>query len=487
MIRKSQHVVARIFFAILLVCLTLSADCATSLAAPKLTVTANYGIVPISSGVAQELVIELADAPPTETGYETFVEFETPFGVLLSEGTPTPSNRFMLHPGEKLRLGYRWSGATPTGQPVDEIVTARIPMLNLSAQASFSVGIDLQIREIRLPREIPGGAVSRVDVVVYDAMHPDADISPILSAINVKPELVMTLLEEGPAGTQRPAGTPIVARFFGGIGASATEPTYPAGSFKMGMLAKDIEGRYLWRSIDGREPSIAPAVPGEYRINATLRADTGGPTTREFTSPPFRTTDFESTSTALPEPMASTVEIIARLNPNLKREAATQTADLVTAGKPHAAAAELGRYLRQTATPNPVQMLGRYVHAIIGGEMIVDDLAGGFIRDILKGYGQHGVLIVSKRGVKRWTARVGTEKYTLAPQGRIYEDERHIVIPFTSGTNFVVELEGSGQGATTLWKITPDGVNKKHYPQGKWNKSVTVYTSVLTPPPAKTK
>lgn len=146
------------------------------------------------------------------------------------------------------------------------------------------------------------------------------------------------------------------------------------------------------------------------------------------------------------------------------------------------AAALLGSSFNEIASQNAVQMLGRYTQALLASGGNMEELLP-FLQNFLKGYGDYGVLIMTRTGLQSWRAAAqNNQVFTNAPKGRVYVDDAYVVIPFSLGQNFVTTIAGSGKSVVNLWKIIPQGINTKHYPAGNWDKEITVYTERLLPP-----
>ena len=93
------------------------------------------------------------------------------------------------------------------------------------------------------------------------------------------------------------------------------------------------------------------------------------------------------------------------------------------------------------------------------------------------------MLVLTKSGIGSWKAlpEAGGNDAEVS-DGRTRPGDLHVVFPFRIGKNFVLKIDGSGKGGTSLWKVIPDGVNRKRYPQGNWRKEITVHTGRLLPP-----
>jgi hypothetical protein len=173
----------------------------------------------------------------------------------------------------------------------------------------------------------------------------------------------------------------------------------------------------------------------------------------------------------MPELLASSLGILARLDGSEASGAEKSAGEFLERGDEKGAISEIGLSMGRVFSSSRLPSLGRYAAALSASSGSGDEIAD-FLGQFVKGFGDCGVLLVSKAGLAGWSAENGT----------VYEGKRLLSIPFTSGENVKVSLTGSDGGAVSLWKIIPDGVNRKKYTSGKWIKEITVYTSEVTPP-----
>ncbi len=107
-----------------------------------------------------------------------------------------------------------------------------------------------------------------------------------------------------------------------------------------------------------------------------------------------------------------------------------------------------------------------------------------FLKSFLKGYGKYGVLIISDDSIEeiRATGRKRGKFWETVEDGnvpsnkfeRIYPASDAVYIPFSAGEVFIVDIVGSENGEAVFWKVLPDGINKKVWGPGKWEREVTV-------------
>jgi hypothetical protein len=355
---------------------------------------------------------------------------------------------------------------------VREVITADAPALGLSARASFDVGINLGIRSVTVLGGVLSGAFAPVRVEIEDSFHPDADIASVLSELGIKPDIRLDLAAAGDGQSSPPAADdPVVAKFLGGTPASSDRP-YSMPGFTSGRLVGGRDGGAVWEGDDGAEPGVYARSPGDYAVVVTLRSNAGGIGLKEMQSAPFTVSAPPGEARGAPGIVLSTGEILRSLGGEYR-----QSAD------PQEAMSSLGEALRRLAAPTPVQMLGRYVQALTASEEKLDDVLR-LLPPFLGGYGGYGALIVTRTGVTSWSASsLDGMPYKNAPAGRVYEDEKYIVIPFELGKNFDINIQGSGDGEVSLWKVIPDGVNFKKYAPGDWERVITVHGDALSPDP----
>ena len=470
------------------------AACATS-DEPAVRVQVKHPVLPVVPGLFQEIEIAvkvegqagaIEDAARDE--YDVQLGVKSAYGVILVDAAEVRNCKLSVKPGDPLTLLYRWTGAVPTEGPIIETIFVRIPALNVEGEAEFSVGADLVVKDIVLPEVISSGTPSQVKVLLHDAWHPEEDVSAMTEAFGIVPELRIELISDEPDGMFSYAIDPVPAKFFERRQPDPIEIAYPSGGdafFKTGLSGKEYELGHTWRSTDGRQPQIVPPAPGKYRIRAFLRADVGGATIREYVSSSFEVQGGRNIGDGLPYLVGTTLEILSGLDAEM---AARANGELRKPGQNgqiqiDEAAATLGVYMQNVARPSTIRMLGRYVNALTAAGLPTKDV-NAFVRLFLRGYGDYGALVIAKNGVAGWSAEsLHTIPAPLAPKEQAYEDDRYLVIPFLLGDDFKLNLKSSGSGGVSLWKIIPQGINAANYPKGKWQRSITVRTGELTPPP----
>ena len=457
-------------------------------------VQAKHPVLPVAPGLFQE--IEIAVKPDSRENmveaaandeYDVQLGVKSAYGVLVIDAAEVRDGKLSIRPGEPLTLRYKWTGAVPTEGPMTETIFVRVPVLDAESEVDFSVGADLVIKEIVLPETVQSGTPSKISVLLHDAWHPEEDVSAMTKAFGIASELRIELLSDEPDGVLSYAIDPVPARFFERRQQNPIEIAYPSGGvafFKSGFSAMEYELGHTWRSTDGRQPLIVPPAPGRYRIRAFLRANVGGATIREYLSPPFEVRGTQNIDRGLPYLIGTTLEILSGLDAEM---AARANGELRKPGQNgqtwiDEAAATLGVHMQNAARPSAIQMLGRYANALTASGFPTKDV-NEFIRLFLKGYGDYGVLIISKGGIAGWSAEsLHALPGSLVPKEQAHEDDRYLVIPFLLGDDFKLNLRSSGNGPVSLWKIIPQGVNAASYPKGKWQRSITVRTGELTPP-----
>lgn len=465
--------------------------------ASPLSVVPDFSILPIVHGVTQKVTVNLSN-PALQTGeeFEIHVKTESGMGVLLLEGSPFSSGRLTYKVGEPLVMLYRWSGPFPTENAVNERITVSVPSLQLTATTDFSVGMDLRVKEVKLPSQVAARGFTPIKIIVEDSFHPGSDVASILAALDIKPELKMSLESVGDPIAVPAALDAVTKKFFGTDGQSAQmDASYPGKELIAGSIMKsDDNGSFCWMSSTGREPGIMPQYAGEYRLSVSMKSNTGGLVMKTYVSEPFKTAGADGSDIAagIPDILGSTVRIISGLNSTVAESLAADVRGALKSGSRSAAVTLLGSGLRRSAPAQPqmqLPLLGRYVQALSASGMSMDALSA-FMTDFLKGYGDCGALVLTRSGVKSWSAVTSDKvKFKTAPDGRMFLDDKYLIIPFELGKNFTLNISGSNSAPVSLWKMLPSGVNTKKYPQGSWNKEITVYTEQLMPPalPAATK
>jgi hypothetical protein len=454
----------------------------TALAAPcladaetrtqRLIVSLLTPILPVSFGVMQEIGITL-DSPGSGVSdeFEATVTAESGYGILLLPDAPAPSGSLTCRTGEVTALQYRWSGALPIDAPVTETVTVQIPTLGLAASAEFSIGVDMRIIDLTISGSAESRRASPVSVLMRDSFHPDAPIDSILSSLGITPELRLLLIPDSPIADLDPTVALIVSRFLGERTPAIHKTAYPSDEFKQGFLSGGSEaGTFTWNSADGQSPEVSPPAPGQYLLTAILKPNTGGVAVKEFTTR-FEAGGAMPPAWGLPGLFGAAAEILDALgSPSTEAAAAAARESLETHDEGQAAEF-LGRAFKNTPGASDLSALGKFADAVVS---VLDiESASPFMQSFLSGYGSAGVLVMTKSGVKSWNTDLATNFSSSSGS--------YVVIPFNAEKNFILNVEGSDEGATSLWKIVPQGVNRKEYAKGDWEKEITVYTAQLAP------
>jgi hypothetical protein len=473
----TDHFIKKLFVLIVILLLSLPQQSEAADQSP-VRIALKTPILPVVHGVLQEIVVDIDRSALSENNeVDIEISAESGYGVLLSGNSPLLSGRLRFRADEPLVIQYRWSGPLPTESAVVERVTVFIPGLDTSAQAEFSVGIDMQIAAIRVPEDVRSGQLSPIAIEIRDNFHPDTQIEAALSALQINPELRLALLPETPPPLLNEASARVVAKFFGEGRKVSDETEFPGGEFKRGLLKANDDGAFLWVSVDGRNPGIIPRIPGRYRLTVSLKPNTGGIGVKEMISQPFDVAGETPPSYGTPTLFEATMEILDGILPSAALSAAQSAKESIESGDERSAAVLLGKAYgeiwEQSTARSSSEAIGKYVDALLSSGLDIDSVAR-FVSDFLAGYNGYGVIILSKSGVKTWSA-------DLQRQASITGD-KYVVIPFDTSNNFILNLEGSGEGDTSLWKSVPQGVNKKIYPAGDWDKQITVNTGRLTPP-----
>jgi hypothetical protein len=445
--------------------------------AEDIRITAKFAALPVLAGLTQKLEIKL---PPSATpgAYDTVIEAETEWGILLFPSGPARSGHLRISPGKPAAIEYRWSGASPVNAPVTERIDAHVPELGISGEVQFYVGVDVRISDVKLPEKIQAGAFNSAEIFVADAFNAEPDLPAMFESLSVQIETAMTLTREGAGDGTDAAGDPVIRAFFAGAGGHAD--SYPSDTFVSGTLSKTGGGKFIWTGTDGRIAGITPPSPGRYHIEAVLKPNIGGPPLRHWSSPSFTVSaNAIQTDGDMPALMASTLSIIAALDREAGSEAMRVSRERVAKGDVSGAIAALGRSMRQISN-SPENDLGRYSAALGSSGRSADEIVN-FMGSFVKGY-DYGVLIFTSSGVAEYAVKRNSDP---AHAGNsIFEGAAIAAAPFSIGHDMTLLLKGAGTEDVSLWKLIPQGVNAKKYPRGKWIKEITVNTTVVTPPNA---
>ncbi|NLD06197.1 MAG: hypothetical protein GX672_09990 [Synergistaceae bacterium] len=166
-----------------------------------------------------------------------------------------------------------------------------------------------------------------------------------------------------------------------------------------------------------------------------------------------------------------------------KNELSISIKKLLIEGRGKDAAQKIGEVLGRQRK-NSKAYLGFYC------KKALPSIAGGlneraqFLSWFLVGYGKSGLVMVSKEGIEKLSAsgRRRGEFWKLVEEGkipsekleRIYETDDAVYIPFSSGEIFILDIVGSDQGEAAVWKILPEGINRKTWSAGPWEREITI-------------
>jgi hypothetical protein len=443
--------------------------------------------LPVVSGVTQEIEIKVT-APDLAEGtvIDVRLSAESGWGMLIIGGVPASSGEVRCISGISESVSYRWAGAVPIASPIVERIKAEIPRLGASSEVDFQIGVDLRITEVVLPDVVTAGKFNPIVIRMSDAFNPDIDVVPLLERVGVKPEVSLSLVADMATRHAAIEMNPVARKFFEGESGSITDVSHPGQKLVSGVLIKDVDDRAAWRSAEGRSSGFTPPAVGKYHIEAMLKSNAGGLPIKKWESPLFEASGEKLDGSGLPELSSSTLEIISGVDWDISTRARDEI-KLLLDGDDRSAEESLGVYLRAAFSASPVRLFGKYINALSATGRSIDELVM-FLRALTRGYGDCGALLVTKSGVASWSvSAAGKTSIKPVPDGIAYENERYMTIPFETGGNFTLSIEGSGIGDTSLWKIIPLGVNAKKYSKGKWRKEIFVNTQELTPPPQNVK
>lgn len=112
------------------------------------------------------------------------------------------------------------------------------------------------------------------------------------------------------------------------------------------------------------------------------------------------------------------------------------------------------------------------------------------IKGFLEGYGEYGVVALSKENIQSLEVYSETGERLRefpgqvfgggGPSGRIYNGSRSIVVPFRLGENLVITIRGNGKLVDAI-KILPNGINVQRYGYRPGSETINVYGDVVRP------
>lgn len=166
-----------------------------------------------------------------------------------------------------------------------------------------------------------------------------------------------------------------------------------------------------------------------------------------------------------------------------KTELTTSIKKLLIEGRGKDAAQKIGEVLGRQRK-NSKAYLGFYCKKALPSIMGGLNERAQFLSWFLIGYGKSGLVMVSKEGIEKLSAsgRRRGEFWKLVEDGRvpseklerIYETDDAVYIPFSSGEVFILDIVGSDQGEAAVWKILPEGINRKTWSAGPWEREITI-------------
>lgn len=455
-----------------------------------------HSIMPAIHGAVNVIRIQL-DAPPRADGerYAVTLQSSSSGGLLSSNSVSSaPRLQLSLAPQEWVEVHYRWSGPVPTQTAYQEQLNLEVPELKIHEIINISVGIDLAIHSVELDSlASKDSKFLPVCIFVQDRFHPTANLTKMLEAWEIQPELRLVLID---LNTGKPheknQADPVVKHFFNTSSLPQTPVVWPMEKPEPGKIKPTDDGRWYWTSLTGQEPGFIPQ-PGTFQIKTFLWPKTGSAGIREEQTGPF-SIPGEVLRPSAPGLIGSTLRILAGLN-----YAATQNLDaeihsLLNNRDTDAAIRLLGSHMRELFKSSLLHTLGHYAQSLTASETDVKEIVR-FLQVFMQGYTGHGLVITTPLGIASLNATdLSKSAFTDAPNGlrgagnpreRIARGKKLTIIPFTQGETLILQIKGSGKTNAQLWKVLPDGINAKNYPAGQWEKEITVYGDRLTPPAPK--
>lgn len=419
--------------------------------APRVELVPRVPAIPSLPGARNELRLLLH--PEAGGPRRGILSVSSGLGILSVAGAEGPRLEVELRPGTPLVVTYRYDGPDLKGKPLREELD--LTLQEGSVRAGFDVGMALEIqRVIPLPgaRSVPGLPVP-LRVEVADRFHPGANLPAWIAAQQGWVELRLE--------------------------AQALDPGSPAprttGTLRCAV--RERGGQYELVPQSG-VPALMGTSVGRFRVTAQGALVVGA--TRSPLPPVFGELALEGAV-----PPGALLWMGDRI-PSGSGEAAARGIGAVGAasalwpGDPRGAGMALAPVLG-----NPGEAPGAAVLRQAAGFLETLSLEEEAHRKLLQGIlqqapgGPWGLVRVDRGGLKglKILDPAGTPY-----GGPVLKEKGSILAAFRAGQRLVLRLSGNGREGVTLTKVLPEGVRRKTYPAGTWEKSVTVYGDRLVAP-----
>lgn len=198
---------------------------------------------------------------------------------------------------------------------------------------------------------------------------------------------------------------------------------------------------------------------------------------------PAKVGEYNSETFVMPDIFEISINMIYPGEGDKKTELTASIKTFLSEGKEKDAARKLGEILGRERKKSR-EYLGYYCRKALPGASGDMNKKAQFLSWFLSGYGKLGVLMVSTEGIESLSAsgRRRGEFWKVVDEGkvptgkleRIYRSDDAIYIPFSSGEIFILDIIASGEGEVALWKILPEGVNRKIWAAGIWEREITI-------------
>ena len=278
----------------------------------------------------------------------------------------------------------------------------------------------------------------------------------------------LTLMDEHGERVITHAQDPVAARFLGQKEVDEgreDSPTWPSEMALGYLIPNRMDSKMVeWLPLQRRMVGVFPRSAGRYTVRITLSHDNR----EQHFSAPLVVTGTRVVGDGLFGFNGSTLRILAAELPHEKAlKVETQVQKALSEHQDQKVAEILGREMRSLFPQNPIHTLGRYV-ATLGDSAVSHEGLVLFLESFLNGFRRHGVLLISKDGVRSYNvlssrglslSKAPDTLMSTPSRARIFENENLIIIPYRQGETLTLHVEGNPQKPFTAWDVVPGRVH----------------------------
>jgi hypothetical protein len=494
----------------------------------NLVVTPEHEILPAHAEFYNPIRMSVRAADKTDgSPYRARISAAGQYGSLVKErgqhgGTATIE--VDLWPNNDSTVHYHWTGPPPVKEAWTETITVEIPELNLSRQATFSVGIDPRILSVGRRN---GGVIypllfEAINVRIEDTFHRDTDVEKLCETFDIRPSVAVSQKYFNPVYVSpREAG--MLSALFTRLESVEPKKAWIRDITDGTVITRDGEWVVVGQAREGAsgrivDPGVMFLQRGTYQFEVTIgipKGD-GDPRNNKALSDVFEVTEFENIGAEVFHTVfLPSAEFLIEVGVSFAGKLATQLpmflsdfyqsvkakdyqgAFIGAVGFAMDMVDKSGNLSKISKQVIKMGTLSGYTSTLVE-EMTAEPAAKSAVRAApagrlpdnvleisrlsLQGSPEHYLIILQRQGlVSHGATSDGTSLKPTAgkitkdqdPSQRIQEGARYIVIPAETSETLTLDLSGTGGGGE-LVTVTAHGIGRYAYPTGAWRSTVMV-------------